>query len=217
MKKKIYLILTILLLVLLTACNNASTVTPTESTLSSSTNDSAQTDTFIEVTGDVEETEKETEEPTAQKNDGVTVSENVTVERPETENNRNTSSSSTPTPTAKPAEATQSNKIWHNAVYDYINHPAETKEVWIVDKEAYNVDLPTYGDQEVTICDICAENITSNTDNHYHEDGFTYHTEIQSVVTGYETVKIPEQGHYETVIVKKAWTEKVLVKEAGYY
>ena len=62
MKKKIYLILTILLLVLLTACNNASTVTPTESTLSSSTNDSAQTDTFIEVTGDVEETEKETEE-----------------------------------------------------------------------------------------------------------------------------------------------------------
>lgn len=27
----------------------------------------------------------------------------------------------------------------------------------------------------------------------------------------------PEQGHYETVVVKEAWTEKVLVQEAGWY
>ncbi len=220
MKKKIYLISTILLLVLLTACNNASTVTPTEATFSSSTNDSAQTDTFIEVTDDVEETKDETEEPTEEKNDGVTVSENVTVERPETQSNRNTSSSietSAPTPTSKPATATQSNKVWHNAVYKTVEHPAETQQVWVVDKEAQTVDSPIYEDKEVVICDVCGADITSSIESHQHDDGFTYHTEIQSVIVDYENVEIPEQGHYETVVVKEAWIEKILIKEAGYY
>ena len=38
-----------------------------------------------------------------------------------------------------------------------------------------------------------------------------------NIQSGTKTVEVPEQGHWETKIIKEAWTEKVLVKEAGYY
>lgn len=44
-----------------------------------------------------------------------------------------------------------------------------------------------------------------------HEGGYW----ISNVLSKIETT--PEQGHYETVVVKEAWTEKVLVREAGWY
>lgn len=44
-----------------------------------------------------------------------------------------------------------------------------------------------------------------------HEGGYW----ISNVLSKIETT--PEQGHYETVVVKEAWTEKVLVQEAGWY
>ena len=217
MKQKIYLILSVLILILLTACNNASTVTPTTSTLPPSTDDSAQTDTFIVSTENAEETETIENEETTEKDDGVSISENVTVSRTEATTNNSSGSNVATSPTTKPATATQSNKVWHNAVYKTVEHPAETKDVWIVDKEAQTVDTPIYEDKEVVICDACETDITSSIESHQHDDGFTYHTEIQSVVVGYETVEIPEQGHYETVVIKEAWIEKVIVKEAGYY
>ncbi len=43
-------------------------------------------------------------------------------------------------------------------------------------------------------------------------DGGCFTTQV---VVKIETT--PEQGHYETVLVKEAWTEKVLVREAGWY
>lgn len=211
MKKKIILMLTILLLVVLTACNCTGTVTPTVSTPHESTKDSVQADTFVEAT----ETTSETEEPTEKKDSGVTFSENVTIDR--TESNSSTTQTVVPSETSKPPKATQSNKMWHNAVYDYIKHPAETKEEWVVDEEAYNIEMPIYGDKEVTICDVCEADITSELTNHQHDGGFTFHNEIQTHITGYDTVEVPERGHYETVVVKEAWTERVLVKEAGYY
>ncbi len=216
--KKVYLILSILMLVFLTACG-VKTVTPTEATLPPSSD--AQVNSFVVSTESTEPTEKENIEPT--EDDGVSVSENVTVERNESNANQNTSNSSlnnnsgSTTPTSKPATATQSNKVWHNTVYKTVEHPAETKEVWVVDKEAYTEEVPTYSETEVIICDTCGADITSGVESHYHESDFTYHTETQKVITGYDVVNVPEQGHYETVIVKEAWTEKVLVKEAGYY
>ena len=41
--------------------------------------------------------------------------------------------------------------------------------------------------------------------------GYGQNTVVSKIVT------VPEQGHYETQVVKEAWTEKVLVKEAGWY
>lgn len=213
--KKVYLILAVVVLLLTTACGT-DTVTPTTATIAST----SSADTFVVATENETESPTETQEPTEDKDD-VKVSENVTVEREENNSNRNNStaqqnSSPTPRPTSAPSKATQSNKTWHNAVYRYVEHPAQTKEVWIVDKESYTYENPIYGDVEYLVCDTCSQDI-KNISSHSHDEPFTYHSEIRNEIIDTETVVHPEQGHYETVVIKEAWTEKVLVKEAGYY
>ena len=47
-------------------------------------------------------------------------------------------------------------------------------------------------------------------------DGGWYST-TEQVQVGTKTINVPEKSHMETVVVKAAWTEKVLVKEAGWY
>lgn len=214
--KKVYLILAVIVLLLTTACGTG-TVTPTTATLSSTTPSS---DTFVVATQAVTESPTETQEPTEDK-DEVKVSENVTVEREENSTNRNNTttqqnSSPTPRPTSAPSKATQSNKTWHNAVYRYVEHPAQTKEIWVVDKESYTYENPVYGDVEYLVCDTCNQDIDVLS-SHSHDEPFTYHSEIRNEIIDTETVVHPEQGHYETVVIKEAWTEKILVKEAGYY
>ena len=44
-----------------------------------------------------------------------------------------------------------------------------------------------------------------------------YHSGYTSVQVGTRTVNVPEESHYETKIVKEAWTEKKLIREAGWY
>lgn len=214
--KKVYLILAVIVLLLTTACGT-STVTPTTATLSSTTPSS---DTFVVATQAVTESPTEMQEPTEDK-DEVKVSENVTVEREENSTNRNNTTtqqnnSPAPRPTSAPSKATQSNKTWHNAVYRYVEHPAKTKDVWVVDKESYTYENPVYGDVEYLVCDTCNQDIEVLS-SHSHDEPFTYHSEIRNEIIDTETVVHPEQGHYETVVIKEAWTEKILVKEAGYY
>ena len=109
-------------------------------------------------------------------------------------------------------------KTWHNAVYKTINHPAETKEVKVVDQEAYSYDEPIYGWR--TFCNVCGADITENCQSHMKEhalagEGGRYHDEYVQVDS--KTISVPEKSHTETVVVKEAWTEKILVKEAGWY
>lgn len=126
-----------------------------------------------------------------------------------------TSKPETPT---KPAES----KIWHEAVYEYIDHPAVTEQVWVVDTPATTYEEPVYEKHGRTICNDCGADITDNPGPHCVEHLLnggkgSYHDEWVEVQVGTKTVTVPEQGHYETKIVKEAWTEKKLVKEAGYY
>lgn len=132
-------------------------------------------------------------------------------------------------------------KRWHEAVYKtvnhpaettVVNHPAETKEVKVVDKEAYTYEEPVYEKQGRAICKGCGADITENITAHQKkhalngEAGGYYVTDVK-VQVGTKTVTVPEEYHYETkvvkeawtetVVVKEAWTEKVLVREAGYY
>lgn len=174
------------------------------------------------------------------------------------------------------------NKTWHEAVYEYIEHPAETEQVWVVDQEASTTEVPVYLKTVRDICNVCGEDITDNfehLDNHILSgEGGSWHTELiwcyygtsewvvknedagnteriladdgkyhsigylgakkaneeaqemmnNLYATGeykfsdgggivYKIETTPEQGHYETVVVKEAWTEKVLVREAGWY
>lgn len=217
--KKLYLLLTIILLLFVTGCK-ADTVTPTTATSPSSQTETVKEDTFIVAT------ENETEKPTEkskEKDDRVSVSSNTTVERDETSSSRtssrNSSSSSSTTPTAAPAQAAQSNKVWHNAVYKAVEHAAETKEVWIVDKEAYSYEQPVYEFKDVIVCNICNQDVSDVQDEHKseHTDDVTYRTENRYILTGTETIEVAEQGHYETIVTKEAYIEYVLVKEAGYY
>ena len=48
-------------------------------------------------------------------------------------------------------------------------------------------------------------------------EGSGYHSYMKTIQTGTNTVNVPEEGHYEKKVVKEAWDEKVLVKEAGWY
>lgn len=48
-------------------------------------------------------------------------------------------------------------------------------------------------------------------------ENFSYGNEWREIQVGTKTVTVEEKGHWETVTVKEAWTEQVLVKEAGYY
>ena len=129
--------------------------------------------------------------------------------------NTSNTTTNTGTTTSKPT------KVWHEAEYKYIDHPAETKKVWVVDQEEYTYDEPIYEKHDVTICNDCGADITNNVDHVFDEleNGGTgsYHNEWQQVQVGTKKVTVPEKGHYETQVVKEAWTEKVLVREAGYY
>lgn len=132
-------------------------------------------------------------------------------------------------------------KTYHEAVYKTVNHPAETKvvnhpakteKVKIVDKDAYTYEEPIYETQNGYVCKACGADITNNTSDHMYNhiinnEPASYKTYSKKVQVGTKTVTVPEEYHYETkvvkeawtetVVVKEAWTEKVLVKEAGWY
>lgn len=224
-----------------------------------------------------------------------------------------------------PINAPNVGKTWHDDEYNYINHPAVTEDIYVVDKEAHTENMPMYVNTGRVICNGCGLDITKDI-THISKcnngNGASYHTEPvwlyygtdkwlvenkdvgncesylttgedvdalgnhywtsvgvqgakkaikeadimidnmnwdgeikikrntvngcgictiagiddmdahneQHIANGekpypctanlkvaYKTVKVPEQGHTETKIITPAWTEKVLVKEAGWY
>lgn len=142
---------------------------------------------------------------TANSNNNSVGNNNTTSNNNNTNTNNNTSS-----------------KIWHEAEYKYVNHPARTEKVWVVDKAAYTYEEPVYETQSAYICNDCGMDITNIMKEHgiYEiRNGGTgsYHVGYIDVQVDTKTITVPEQGHYETQVVKEAWTEKVLVREAGYY
>ena len=119
-----------------------------------------------------------------------------------------------------------SQKTYHEAEYKTVHHPAETKteKVWVVDKEAYTYEKPVYENLPRTLCNDCNMDMTDMTPQekrlHLHEEPHgSYRCEYIDVQVGTETVEVPEEGHYETktTVVKEAWDEQVLVREAGWY
>ena len=137
--------------------------------------------------------------------------------------------------TSKPAQSSQTQpttvdphagKTYHEAVYKTVNHPAETKQVKVVDQEAYSYEEPVYEMRRIAKCKDCGIDLAqlSQDERDAHAeahmeaggDGGWYST-TEQVQVGTKTVNVPEKSHMETVVVKAGWTEKVLVKEAGWY
>lgn len=86
-----------------------------------------------------------------------------------------------------------------------------SKEVWIVDKaawdeqvlvkEAWDELIKEAWDEQVLVKEAWDETV------HHEEEG---HYENGKLIS-------PEEGHYETVVVKPAWTEKVEHPEVGHW
>ena len=70
----------------------------------------------------------------------------------------------------------------------------------------------------IDLLQLTSDERYSHAENHVLNGGDGgWHTAQEQVQVGTRTVDVPEKSHYETVVVKEAWTEKVLVKEAGWY
>lgn len=99
-------------------------------------------------------------------------------------------------------------KTWHDAEY-------KTEQVWVVDEEGYTWQKPIYETHDATICNICGEEITGHITEHDktkhlpYGDDFSYRCEMVDTLVGYETITVPEKGHYET--------KTTLVRAAGWY
>lgn len=86
----------------------------------------------------------------------------------------------------------------------------DTQQVWVEDRAAWSESVPVYGTNEVSICNVCGADITGNTAAHGKAhmlagEGSGHHSEVRKVVTGYNTVNHPAEGHYETRAVGGHW------------
>lgn len=86
----------------------------------------------------------------------------------------------------------------------------DTQKVWVEDKAAWTESVPVYGTKEVSICNVCGADITGNTATHSKAhmmagEGSGHHSEVQRVITGYNSVSHPAEGHWETKVVGGHW------------
>lgn len=129
--------------------------------------------------------------------------------KPSSSSGSSSSSKPEPAPATQPAtKDPHEGKTWYDAEY-------KTEKVWVVDEEGYTWQKPIVEGQWRTICNICGADITEDVTGHdktYHlpyGDDFSYSDKWIEQITGYETIKVPEKGHYET--------KTTLVREAGWY
>ena len=96
-------------------------------------------------------------------------------------------------------------------------HPAETKQEWVVDKEAWTENILKYK----CVCNGCQAEFASDEEWAAHDKAAAMNGDFShgsyTNVPYYETVEHPEEGHYETVVVKTSWTETVEHPEEGHW
>lgn len=86
----------------------------------------------------------------------------------------------------------------------------DTEQVWVVDKAAWSESIPVYSNVEVSICNICGQDVTGNTSAHAKAhmkagEGSGHHSEVRREIIGHDTVSHPEEGHWETKVVGGHW------------
>ena len=127
--------------------------------------------------------------------------------KPSSSSGSSSSSKPEPAPATQPAtKDPHEGKTWYDAEY-------KTEKVWVVDEEGYTWQKPIYETHDRTICNTCGADITDNVDHIFEhmdkgENG-SYRNETVDTLVGYETITVPEKGHYET--------KTTLVRAAGWY
>lgn len=175
--------------------------------------------------------ENKTEEATIVQTTTTIVGDNQNNSSNNNSNNNTTNNTNTGTATqSKPVNNNKPNntntttpsKVWHEAEYKTVHHPAETKKVWVVDQEGYTYEEPIYEEHDRTICNYCETDITDNCMEHLKQHAkdripASYRNQWIEIQVGTKTITVEEKGHWETQVIKEAWDEQVLIKEAGYY
>lgn len=110
------------------------------------------------------------------------------------------------------ADLQANEKIGKQAIW----HPAVTKKVWVVDKASYTYEEPIYETQRREICNSCGMDTTDLSDveslAHYKnhalngENNSSTNKSVQ-VQVGTNTITVPEEGHWETVVVSEGYWE----------
>lgn len=114
--------------------------------------------------------------------------------------NASTSSSDEDSANLQSSSTSDSQKTWVE----------EIERIWVVDKAAWVETIPIYESLERSICNICGADITGSTSDHNKQhmlagEGSGYHSEVQRVKVGEETIEHREEGHWETVAVGGHW------------
>ena len=114
---------------------------------------------------------------------------------------------------------------YHEAVYEYIEHDAVTEEKWVETKAAYTYEEPIYETRYGRWCNDCgieltnwsSSEIATHCGEHLRAGGKgSWSTKYKEVQVGTKIVEVPPEGFWQE-IYHEAWTEEVLVKEAGWY
>lgn len=136
-------------------------------------------------------------------------------------------SNSTPSePETRPSTPdTPSHEHDWEPIYDYIPHEAVRENVWVVDKAAW--EEPVYGYVDIClqcekgVCEYCnshglrqsefnsLEEIKAHQYNCAINGGSCRNSTTRKKITDY--IHHDEEGHYETVTISEAYTEKILV------
>ena len=139
---------------------------------------------------------------------GGSSSSNSSQSKPSSGSGSSSSSKPEPAPVTQPAtKDPHEGKTWYEAEY-------KTEQVWVVDEEGYTWEKPIYEKHTATICNTCGADITDCVGEHGYNhmingENASYRVETVKELIGYETVEVPEKGHYET--------KTTLVRAAGWY
>ena len=85
-------------------------------------------------------------------------------------------------------------------------HAPIYKQQWVVDKAAWTESVPVYKTVGWSMCTTCGADITGSEAQHLEQhmlkgENGNWKSQVKQVQTGTRTVKHPEEGHWESVLV----------------
>ena len=152
-----------------------------------------------------------TEQPANQTSTEQLITEQQTTEQTTTEQVLSESNTLEQTSTEQTvAESTERQKIWHEPV---------TEQVWVVDHEAWTETWEEPATEYHDVCNSCGAIVDGAGSDHlynswlqylngeisYEQTCVGYSTDVAFYKTITKTKEHPEEGHYETVIMKEGY------------
>ena len=141
------------------------------------------------------------------------ITEQQTTEQAITEQSLSETDTSEQTSTEQTVvESTERQKVWHEPV---------TEQVWVVDHEAWTETWEEPATEYHDVCNYCGAIIDGKGSEHLSESWlkvvngeisreelcYGYRTDVAFDVIVTKTLEHPEEGHYETVVIKEGYWE----------